>query len=53
MQEMHVESLGQKDPLEKEMANHSSILDWEIPQTEAPGGVLSMGVIMSQTRRSD
>jgi len=36
-----VQSLGQEDPLEKEMAIHSSILAWEIPRTEGPGG--SMG----------
>ena len=36
-QEMWVRSLGQEDPLEKEMAAHSSILDWEIPWTEEPG----------------
>ena len=35
---MHFESLGQEDPVEKEMAIHSSILAWEIPQTEEPGG---------------
>ena len=38
MQEMWVPSLGQEDPLEKEMATLSSILDWEILQTEEPGG---------------
>ena len=37
MQEMQVRSLGQEDPLEKEMATHCSILAWEIPQTEEPG----------------
>ena len=37
-QEMGVRSLGGKDPLEEEMATHSSILAWEIPWTEAPGG---------------
>ena len=36
-------SLGQEDPLEKEMATHSSILAWEIPWTEEPGGLKSMG----------
>ena len=36
MQEMSVQSLGLEDPLEKEMATHSSVLDWEIPQTEEP-----------------
>ena len=42
MQEMWVRSLGQEDPLEKEMATHSSILAWEIPWTEEPGGLQSM-----------
>ena len=51
MQEMRVGSLGQKDPLEKVMATHSSILAWEIPGTEEPGGVQSMG-LQSQTRLS-
>ena len=37
MQEMQVRSLGQEDPLEKEMAMHSSILAWEIKWTEEPG----------------
>ena len=39
MQETWVQSLGQDDPLEKEMATHSSILAWEIPWTEEPGGL--------------
>ena len=43
-QEMHVLSLGQEDPLEKEIATHSSILAWEIPWTEKPGGLQSMGL---------
>ena len=43
MLEMQVQSLGQEDPLEKEMATHSSILDWEIPWKEEPGGLQSMG----------
>ena len=43
------ESLGQEDPLEKEMATHSSILAWEIPWTEEPGGLHSMGLEKSQT----
>ena len=38
-----VRPLGQKDPLEKEMATHSSILVWEIPWTEEPGGLPSVG----------
>ena len=37
-QEMQAEFLGQEDPLEKEMATHSSILVWKIPWTEDPGG---------------
>ena len=43
MQETGVRSLGWEDPLEKEMAIHSSILAWEIPWTEEPGGLQSMG----------
>ena len=43
VQETCVRSLGQEDPLEKEMATHSSILAWRIPQTEEPGGLQSMG----------
>ena len=42
MQEMQVQSLGWEDPLEKEMATHSSILAWEIPWTEEPGRLPSM-----------
>ena len=44
MQEMWIRSLGQEDALVKEMATHSSILTWEIPWTEEPGGLLSMGL---------
>ena len=44
VQETQVQSLGQEDPLEKEMANHSSILAWKIPCTEEPGGLQSMGL---------
>ena len=44
MQETWVQSLGQEDPLEKGMATHSSILAWEIPWTEEPGGLQSMGL---------
>ena len=40
---MQVSSLGQEDPLEEEMATHSSILAWKIPWTEEPGGLQSMG----------
>ena len=42
-QETRVQSLGQEDPLEKAMATHSSILAWEIPWTEEPGGLQFMG----------
>ena len=44
MRETQVRSLGWEDPLEKEMANHSRILAWEIPLTKNPGGLQSMGV---------
>ena len=44
MQETRVPSQGGKDPLEKETATHSSILAWEIPWTEEPGGLLVHGV---------
>ena len=43
MQETWVRSLGQDDPLEKEIATHSSILAWRIPRTEEPGGLQSTG----------
>ena len=43
-QEMWVQSLGGEDPLEKEMSTHSSILAWEIPRREEPGGPQSMGL---------
>ena len=43
MQETHVLSLCQEDPLEKEMATHSSVLAWRIPGTGEPGGLLSVG----------
>ena len=48
-QETWVPSLGQEDPLEKEMATHSSILVWEIPGTEQPGGLQSMGCKEAET----
>ena len=44
MQETQVKSLSQDDPLEKEMATHSSTLAWEIPWTEEPGGLQFMGL---------
>ena len=43
MQETQVRSLGWEDPLEKEMATHSSTLAWKIPWTEKPGRLQSMG----------
>ena len=43
MHETRVQSLGQKDPLEKGMATHSSILAWRNPWTEEPGGLWSLG----------
>ena len=43
VQETRVQSLGQEDPLEKEMATHSSILAWGIPWTEEPGRLQSVG----------
>ena len=43
MQETQVQSLGWEDPLEKGMATHSTILAWEIPWTEEPGGLQSTG----------
>ena len=52
MQDTQGQSLGWEDPLEKEMATHSSILAWRIPWTEEPGLVLH-GVAKSQTRLSD
>ena len=50
MQHTWVLSLGQEDPLKKEMATHSSILAWEIPRTEGPGELQSMEVAKSQTQ---
>ena len=43
MQETRVQFLGWEDPLEKEMANHFSILDWKIPRTEEPSRLQSLG----------
>ena len=45
MQETWVRFLGREDPLEEEMATHSSILTWKIPWTEGPGGLQSMGSV--------
>ena len=50
MQEMQVQSLGQEDPLEKEMITHSRFLPWETPKTEELGGLQSTG---SQRVRHD
>ena len=44
MWETQVESLGQEDPMEREMATHSSVLASEIPWTEQPGGLQSLGL---------
>ena len=52
VQETQVQSLGQEDPLEGEMATHSSLLAWRIPWTEEPGRLQSMGS-QSQTWLSD
>ena len=49
VQETWVQSQGQEDPLEKEMATHSSILAWRILWTEEPGGLQSMGSQESDT----
>ena len=43
MQGTWVQPLGGEDPLEKEVATHSSVLAWEIPRTEEPGGLQSLG----------
>ena len=53
MQETWVQSLGWEDPLEKEMATHSSVLAWRSPWTEEPGGLQSMyGAAKSWARLS-
>ena len=53
MQETQVRFLGQENPVEKEMATHSSILAWRSPWTEEPGGLQSMGWHKGWTRLSD
>ena len=53
MQETRVWSLGQEDPLEKEMATHSSILAWGIPWAEEPGRLQSMMLRESRTQLRD
>ena len=55
---MPVQSLGEEDPLEEEMATHSNILAWEIPWTEEAGGLQTMGLqkswtLLSNERRTD
>ena len=53
MQETWVPSLGKEDPLEKEIAIHSSILAWEIPWMEEAGGLRSRGLQKSQIQLGD
>ena len=50
---MQVRSLGLENPLEKDMATQSSILAWEIPQTDKSGGLTVHGVAKSRTQLSD
>ena len=50
MRETWIPSLGREDPLEKEMATHSSILGWRIPWMEEPGRLQSQGVAEGRTR---
>ena len=53
MQEIQVLSLGQEDPLEKEMKTHSSIVAWKIPWMEEPSGLQPMGLQKSWTQFSN
>ena len=53
LQEMRVQSLGWEDPLKKAIAANSSILAWEMPWTEEPGGLQSMGLQKNWTQLSD
>ena len=53
VQETQVQSLGWEDPLEKETATHFSVLAWEVPWTEEPGGLQFKGSEESQTGLSD
>ena len=48
-----IRSLGGEDPLEKETATHSGIRAWEIPRTEEPGGLQTVGLQKNQTGHSD
>ena len=50
---MQIRSLGREDPLEEEMASHSSILVWKIPRTEEPGGLKSMGLQRVEQNRTN
>ena len=50
---MWVQSLDQEDSLEKDMATHSGNLTWEIPWTQEPGGLQSMGLQRVKTKLSD
>ena len=50
---MQIRSLGQEDPLEKEMATHPGVLAWEIPGMEEPGRLQSMGLQKSWTQLSN
>ena len=52
MQETRVQFLGQEGPLEEEMATHSCIIAWEIPGTEEPGGLQSLGCKKSDTEQT-
>ena len=52
MQETRVQSLGWQDPLEEEMATHSSMPAWKLPWTEEPGGLQTMGSPRSWTQLS-
>ena len=53
MQEIQVQFLGQENPLEKEMATHSSILAWKIYWTEEPGALQSMGIAESDMTENE
>ena len=53
VQETQVRSLAREDPLQKEMATHSSVLAWRIPWTEEPHGLQSMGLQKNWTRLSN
>ena len=53
MQEIWVQSLGQEDLVEEEMATHSSILAWKIPRTKEPGGLQPIGLRRLKTQLND